>query len=253
MIEGLLGRKLGMTQIFREDGAAVSVTAIEVGPCYVAQVKTKARDGYEAVQIGFGETKRLNRPERGHLKAAGKLFRHLREFRGADVAALQVSAKLDVSIFKAGDLVDVIGTSKGRGFAGVVKRHHFKGGPHTHGQSDRERRSGAIGSTTQPGHVLKGVRMGGHMGNARVTVKNLEVVQVDPAKNLLLVWGAVPGHPQALVMVRRSRRIKKVAVPPPSKAPPPGRAVAKAPAREAKAPAAKAPAKEAKAGEKKAS
>lgn len=253
MVEGLIGRKLGMTQVFREDGVVVPVTAIEVGPCYVTQVKTKDKDGYEAVQVGFGEAKRLNKPERGHLKAVDKLFRHLSEFRGADVATLQVGAKLDVSVFKAGDLVNVVGTSKGRGFAGNVKRHHFKGGPHTHGQSDRERRPGAIGSTTQPGHVLKGLRMAGHMGDARVTVQNLEVVLADPAKDLLLVRGAVPGHTQALVRVYKSRRVRKVAVPPPTKGKTPARAEAKAVAKESPAKAAPAPAKDTKAEEKKAS
>ncbi len=225
MVNGLIGRKLGMTQVFREDGAVTAVTAVEVGPCYVTQVKTKAKDGCEAVQLGFDEVKKLNRPAREHLKASGKLFRHLRDIRVTDGASLPVGTKLDVSLFKAGQLVDVIGTSKGRGHAGLVKRHHFKGGPHTHGQSDRERRSGSIGSTTTPGRVLKGMRMAGHMGNAQVTVRHMEIVSVDPAKNLLVLQGAVPGAPQTLVLIRQSKKIKRAPIAPPVKG---GRAAAKA-------------------------
>lgn len=235
MVDGLIGRKLGMTQVFLDDGAVVAVTAVEVGPCYVTQVKTKAKDGCEAVQLGFSEVKKLNKPAREHLKATGKLFRHLRDVRLTDGDSLQVGAKLDVSLFKAGDLVDIVGTSKGRGHAGVVKRHHFKGGPHTHGQSDRERRSGSIGSTTTPGRVIKGMRMAGHMGNARVTVKHMEVLSVDPAKNLLVLQGAVPGSADALVLINRSTKVKKTRVAPPTKG---GKATAKAPAKTpAKAPA----------------
>ena len=235
MVNGLIGRKLGMTQVFLDDGAVVAVTAVEVGPCYVTQVKTKAKDGCDAVQLGFGEVKKLNKPAREHLKATGKLFRHLRDVRLTDGDSLQVGAKLDVSLFKAGDLVDIVGTSKGRGHAGVVKRHHFKGGPHTHGQSDRERRSGSIGSTTTPGRVIKGMRMAGHMGNARVTVKHMEVLSVDPAKNLMVLQGAVPGSADGLVLINRSKKVKKARVAPPTKG---GKAAAKAPAKTpAKAPA----------------
>ncbi len=203
MVNGLLGRKIGMTQIFAPDGTVVPVTAIELGPCWVTQIRTPERDGYEAVQIGFGETKRLNKPARGHLKGLPPL-KYLREVKPAEGAEVQVGQRLDVALFKAGDLVDVTGTSKGKGFAGVVKRHHFRGGPKTHGQSDRHRAPGSSGATTTPGRVLKGTRRAGHMGNERVTVQALEVVQADPERNLLLVKGAVPGANQGLVLVRRS-------------------------------------------------
>lgn len=190
--------------MFRDDGETV-VTTIEAGPCVVTQVKTKEKDGYNAVQLGFGEAKRLNSPEKGHLKGLG-LFKHLREFRVEDVSGFTVGQKVDVAIFKPGDLVDITGTSKGKGFAGVVKRHHFAGGPKTHGQSDRHRAPGAVGATTFPGRVLKGTRMAGHMGNARVTVRNLKVVEVDPARHLLLVEGAVPGSRNGLVLIRKAAK-----------------------------------------------
>ena len=203
-LPGLIGRKLGMSQVFREDGAVIPVTAIEAGPCTVVQVKTREKEGYSAVQMGFGEKKRLTSPEKGHLKGLGS-FRHLREFRVGEGTGIEVGQKFDVGLFKPGDIVDVTGTSKGKGFAGVVKRHHFAGGPKTHGQSDRHRAPGSIGSTTTPGRVYKGKRMAGHMGNARVTVMGQEVVQADPARNLLLVRGAVPGHQNSLVLIQKGR------------------------------------------------
>ena len=203
-LPGLIGRKLGMTQVFREDGAVIPVTAVEVGPCTVVQVKTREKEGYSAVQMGFGEQKRLTSPEKGHLKGLGS-FRHLREFRVGEGVGIEVGQKFDVGLFKPGDIVDVTGTSKGKGFAGVVKRHHFSGGPKTHGQSDRHRAPGSIGSTTTPGRVYKGKKMAGHMGNARVTVKGQEVVQADPARNLLLVRGAVPGSRNGLVLIQKGR------------------------------------------------
>ncbi|MBU2008247.1 MAG: 50S ribosomal protein L3 [Chloroflexi bacterium] len=203
-LPGLIGRKLGMTQLFREDGAVIPVTAIEVGPCTVVQVKTREKEGYSAVQMGFGEKKRLTSPEKGHLKGLGS-FRHLREFRVGEGVGIEVGQKFDVGLFKPGDIVDVTGTSKGKGFAGVVKRHHFSGGPKTHGQSDRHRAPGSIGSATTPGRVYKGKKMAGHMGNARVTVMGQEVVQADPARNLLLVRGAVPGHQNSLVLIQKGR------------------------------------------------
>lgn len=206
MIEGLLGRKIGMTQVYREDGSVAGVTAIEVGPCIVTQVKTPERDGYTAVQVGFGEKKRLNKPERGHAKGLGS-FRWLREFKMlGDDDLPEVGHALDAGLFSAGDRVDVVGVSKGKGFAGGVKRHHFKGGPKTHGQSDRHRAPGSIGATTTPGKVFKGLRMAGHMGSERVTVPNLEVVLSDPARNLILIHGAVPGGKNGLVMVKRARK-----------------------------------------------
>lgn len=203
MITGIIGRKIGMTQVFAEDGSMVTVTAIEAGPCVVIQVKTQEKDGYGAAQLAFGEAKRLNSPEKGHLKNLG-MFKHLREFLIGDTAQVQVGQKVDVSLFQAGDLVDIIGTSKGKGFAGVVKRHHFAGGPKTHGQSDRQRAPGAVGSTTQPGRVLKGLRMAGHMGDSRVTVRHLKVVKADPNRNLLLVKGAVPGAPKGILIIKKS-------------------------------------------------
>jgi len=207
MIQGIIGRKLGMTQIFRDDGTAEAVTAIEAGPCSVIQVKTVAQEGYNAVQLGFGEAKRLSSPQRGHLKELGQ-FKYLREFRVSDSEAIEVGEKVDVSLFKAGDLVDVTGVSKGKGFAGVVKRHHFAGGPKTHGQSDRHRHPGSIGATSSPGRVLKGMRMAGHMGDRRTTVRHLEVFEADPARNLLLVRGAVPGGRDGLLLVKKSGREK---------------------------------------------
>jgi len=202
-IEGIIGKKLGMTQIFRENGKAEAVTAIEAGPCTVIQVKTAAKEGYNAAQLGFGEAKRLKSPQRGHLKELGQ-FRYLREFRVDDTEAIEVGERVDVSLFKAGDLVDITSWSKGKGFAGVVKRHHFAGGPKTHGQSDRHRAPGSIGATTSPGRVFKGMRMAGHMGNKRVTARHLEVFETDPARNLLVIKGAVPGATNGLLLIRKS-------------------------------------------------
>ncbi len=202
-MQGIIGRKLGMTQTFRDDGKAEAVTTIEAGPCIIIQVKTAAKEGYNAVQLGFGEAKRLKSPQRGHLKELGQ-FRYLREFRVEDIEAGKVGEKVDVSLFQEGDLVDVTGISKGKGFAGVVKRHGFKGGPKTHGQSDRHRHPGSIGSTTSPGRVLKGMRMAGRMGGGRVTVRHLEVLGAVPDRNLLLVKGAVPGNRNGLLLIRKS-------------------------------------------------
>ncbi|MFH1485319.1 MAG: 50S ribosomal protein L3 [Chloroflexota bacterium] len=207
MIEGIIGKKVGTTRVIQEDGTVKAVTAIEAGPCTVVQVKTLLKEGYGAVQLGFGLAKKLNSPDKGHLKRLG-FFKHLREFRVEDTSTLQVGQQVDVSFLKPGDKVDVIGTSKGKGFAGVVKRYHFSGGPKTHGQSDRHRAPGSIGSTTTPGHVLKGMRMAGHMGNHRVTVKNTRVIDADPARNLLLVEGSAPGAKNGLVLVRKARASK---------------------------------------------
>jgi len=205
----MIGRKIGMTQLFRDDGEVV-VTAIEVGPCFVTQVKSEAKDGYNAVQLGFGEAKRLNSPQKGHLKEIGQ-FKHLREFSVEDVNSVQVGQKVDVDMFKPGDLLDVTGISKGKGFAGVVKRHHFAGGPKTHGQSDRHRAPGSIGATTSPGRVLKGTRMAGHMGDRRVTERNLKVLDVDSARHLLLVKGAVPGSKKGLLLIKKAGEGKQSA------------------------------------------
>ena len=207
MIQGIIGRKLGMTQIFRDNGKVEVVTAIETGPCSVIQVKTVAKEGYNAVQLGFGEAKRLNSPQRGHLKGLGQ-FKYLKEFRVGDSEAIEVGERIDVSLFKAGDLVDITGVSKGKGFAGVVKRYHFAGGPKTHGQSDRHRARGSIGAGSSPGRVLKGMRMAGHMGNSQVTVRHLEICEADPTRNLLLVKGAVPGARNGLLLIKRSSKGK---------------------------------------------
>jgi large subunit ribosomal protein L3 len=208
MINGLIGRKIGMTQVFTEAGWVEVVTAIEVGPCIVTQVKTADKDGYNAVQLGFGQAKKLNAPEKGHLGKLG-LFKHLREFKVEDKPDIDLGHKLDVSLFRPGDLVDIVGLSKGRGFAGVVKRYHFSGGPKTHGQSDRHRAPGAVGSGTTPGHVFKGLKMAGRMGNERVTVRRLRVFKAEPDRNLLLVIGAVPGAKNGLLEIRKSKGKKK--------------------------------------------
>lgn len=199
--KGILGRKVGMTRLFTESGEVVPVTVIQAGPCYVTQIKTADKDGYNAIQIGYEQAKRLNSPRAGHLKGLPPL-RHLREIRTDDLDAYERGQIIDVSIFEVGEHVDVIGTSKGKGFAGAVKRHGFRGGPKTHGQSDRHRAVGSIGAGSTPGRVFKGLRGPGHMGNRRVTVLNLEVVQVDAERNLLAVKGAVPGARKGLVMIR---------------------------------------------------
>lgn len=207
--KGLLGKKVGMTRLFAENGEIVPVTVIQVGPCFVTQVKSVERDGYSAIQIGYEHAKRLNRPERGHLKDKPAL-RHLREIRTDDASDYREGQTLDVSQFEVGDRVDVMGISKGKGFAGAMKRHGFKGGPITHGQSDRQRAVGSIGSGTTPGRVFKGMRGPGHMGDRRVTVMGLEIVRVDAENNLLAVRGAIPGAKNALVMVRNAVKTPKV-------------------------------------------
>jgi len=272
MLSGLLGRKVGMTQIFGANGTAIPVTVIEAGPCIVTQIKTTAHDGYEAVQIGFEQArlKSTTRPELGHLghslpllkaqrkrlqtyqqqqrgkKSTGEVseegvqtetssaekkkdkqiekllkvqqnrqrrpgpelgpFKVLREVElqeGVTLENLELGSKFDASLFVVGEAVDIVGTSKGKGFQGGVKRHGFRGGPKTHGQSDRTRAPGSIGSGTTPGRVLKGTRMAGHMGNARVTAKKLQVIQADPERNLLVVKGSVPGANGGLLMIKK--------------------------------------------------
>ena len=212
-MKGILGKKVGMTQIFDEKGEVVPVTVIEAGPCFVAQIKTVERDGYSAIQLGFDETKprRLTKPQLKHLQKSNlPALRVLREIRleETDVAELEEGQKLTVDLFVPGEYVDVAGISKGRGFAGVVKRHSFSGGPKTHGQSDRHRAPGSIGACTTPGRVFKGKRMPGHMGGDRITVQNLEVVMVDPERNLLAIRGAVPGAKNGLVEIREARKTR---------------------------------------------
>ena len=210
-MKGIIGKKVGMTQVFSERGEAIPVTVIEAGPCFVAQVKTVEQDGYTAVQLGFEETKptRLTQPQLKHLQKSNlPALRHLRELRIADdeLVSLEEGQKLTVDIFEEGEMVDVTGTSKGRGFAGVVKRYGFRGGPKTHGQSDRLRAPGSVGACTTPGRVFKGKRMPGRMGGERVTTQGLQVVLVDPERNLLALRGAVPGSKNGLLLIREARK-----------------------------------------------
>ncbi len=208
MFPGIIGKKIGMTRLFQESGETVAVTAIQAGPSVVTQIKSRQRDGYDAIQVGFIENKvkesQLSSPERGHLRGLENI-RYLREFSTDDISSVKRGDKVDIGFLKHGDLVNVTGLSKGRGFAGVVKRYHFAGGPKTHGQTDRHRAPGSIGATTFPGRVLKGKRMAGHMGNRRVTGRNLEVIQADPKRNLLLVKGAVPGANGGLLIIEKVR------------------------------------------------
>ena len=204
---GLLGKKLGMTSVFDDAGQVIPCTVIEAGPCFVTQIKTKERDGYEAIQLGFEEKpeRLVRRPQKGHAaKARAKPSRIVREFRGNGLSELQPGQEIRVDkVFTKGDTVVVVGTSKGRGFQGVVKRHHFGGGFRTHGQSDRERAPGSIGSSSYPSRVFKGQRMAGRMGGDRVTVRNLKVVGIIPDSNLLLVKGSVPGHVNGYLEIRK--------------------------------------------------
>lgn len=209
MIAGLLGRKLGMIQVVDKEGRLRGATVIEAGPCLISQIRTEKRDGYSAVQVGFGTAKHANKPMRGHLQRLGDL-RHLREFASDDTSAYKVGDRIGVEIFQEGDRVDVTGVSKGRGFAGVVKRYGFAGGPKTHGQSDRHRARGSIGAGG-PGRVFKGMRMAGHMGAKQVTVRNLEVLQSNAARGMLLVAGAVPGAREGLLKIRYSLQTIKEA------------------------------------------
>ena len=204
MIKGMVGRKLGMTTIFNEQGEALPVTVVQCGPNVVTQIRTSEKDGYEAVQLGFGISKRLNKPEKGHRSASGFMSNTLREVPVDNLDGIEVGQQFRSDTFTTGELVDVVANSKGRGFQGGVKRHGFAGGPKTHGQSDRLRAPGSIGSSATPGRVYKGMKMAGHMGNARVTVQNLEVVRVDTERNLLLVKGSVPGPNKGLVLVRKA-------------------------------------------------
>lgn len=232
MVKGIIGKKIGMTQVFEDDGSVVPVTVIQAGPCWVTQIKTEDTDGYTAVQMGFEEVaadvenanarerkieRRLTKPERGHLglletddshpvrksfETPVPALRYLREFETQSTDEIEAGQKITVEIFREGDHVDVVGTSKGKGFAGTIKRHGFRRQPKTHGQSDRERAPGSIGATSTPGRVMKGMRMAGRMGGNRVTSQNLEVVVVDPENNLLAVKGSVPGAKGGLVTVR---------------------------------------------------
>ncbi len=217
-MKGIIGKKVGMTQIFDENGQVIPVTVIEAGPCYVTQIRTADKDKYTAVQLGFDEAphrkngdSRLTKPRRGHLQRNGlglPDLRVLREFRvkGKEID-VEEGQKLTVEdAFEVGDRVDVVGTSKGRGFAGTIKRHGFHRGPKTHGQSDRERAPGSIGATSTPGRVFKGMRMSGRMGGDRVTIQNLEVVAVDAEQNILAVRGSVPGAKGGILLIKQARK-----------------------------------------------
>lgn len=209
MVHGLIGRKLGMTQIFDEQGLARPVTVIEAGPCVVTQIRSAEKDGYEAVQLGFGISKKLNKPQQGHVKASGHMVKTLREVKADNYGEIEVGQVFKADTFAEGELVDVTGTSKGRGFQGGMKRHGFSGAQKTHGQSDRARAPGSIGSSATPGRVFKGLRMAGHMGHERVTVQNLKVLRVDTERNLVLVEGSVPGPNNGTVMIRRAVKGQK--------------------------------------------
>ncbi len=206
---GIIGKKIGMSQLFLENGEIVPVTIVEAGPCPIIQVKTPEKDGYSAVQLGFEKAKErlLRKPDLGRFKAVGiEPKKHLVEIRDFENTNCQVGQLVTVEMFKVGDSVKVIGKSKGRGFQGVVKRHGFSGGPRTHGQSDRLRAPGSIGASAYPSHVIKGVRMAGRMGGKRRTITNLEVVKIDAANNLLYIKGAIPGAKNAIVTIRRQER-----------------------------------------------
>lgn len=206
-MNGLIGKKLGMTQIFAKDGKAVPVTVVEAGPCYITQVKTVSQDGYTAVQLGFDEKKQKQtiKPLSGHFKKAEVApQRILREVSGDASVEYKLGQVYGPDVFNEGELVDVTGISKGKGFQGVVKRYNFRGGNKTRGQSDRWRAPGSIGQSASPSRVFKGTKMGGRMGNKQVTVKNLQVVGVDTERNLLLIQGAVPGHNEGYVLIKRT-------------------------------------------------
>lgn len=206
-MRGILGKKVGMTQLFDENGAVVPVTVIEAGPCYITQVKTDDTDGYNAIQIGYEEVpeRKLTQGQRGHLgKANVRSLRRLQEIRYTETPDYALGDELKADIFQEGEFVDVVGVSKGKGFAGAVKRHGFAGGPKTHGQSDRHRATGSRGAGTTPGHTFPGAKAPGQMGNHRVTVQNLKVALVDAERNLLAIKGAVPGPKGGLVFVREA-------------------------------------------------
>lgn len=208
MNKGIIGKKLGMTQVFDDDGSAVGVTAIEVEPSIIVQIKTKDKEGYDAIQLGYGRKKQksVTKPLQGHFNKANKgFFSILKEF-GTDGGNYEIGQEIKADIFKAGDFVDVTGTSKGKGFAGVVKRHSFRGGRATHG-SMFHRAPGSIGSSADPSRVFKGTRMGGHMGNTRKTIQNLKVWQVRPDRNLILLKGSVPGSRNGFVLIKQAKKI----------------------------------------------
>ena len=211
MKKAIIGKKVGMTQIFDEKGNVIPVTVIEAGPCSVVQVKTVETDGYDAVQLGFGSVKenKLNKPEKGHFtKVKVTPVKHLREFRLSDVSNVKVGDEIKADVFTAGETVDIQGTTKGKGFQGVIKRHGQSRGPMGHG-SMYHRRPGSMGSTSTPGRVYKGKNLPGHMGYETVTVQNLEIVKVDMDKNVILIKGSVPGNKGAILKIRNSVKSTK--------------------------------------------
>ena len=215
MVTGLIGKKVGMTQVFGADGVVAPVTVVKAGPCVVAQVKTVATDGYESVQLGFVDSKptKENKPSQGHFKKAGvpatRLRREVRLKEGGD--PVKAGDQVNVTMFADGERVDVIGTSRGKGFQGVVKRHHFAGGRMSHG-SMFHRAPGSIGASSYPSRVVKGMRMGGHMGNKQITTRNLKIIRVDAENNLLLIEGSVPGGPNAVLVIRKAIAAKPVRI-----------------------------------------
>ncbi|MEG0152706.1 MAG: 50S ribosomal protein L3 [Cellulosilyticaceae bacterium] len=209
-MKGILGKKVGMTQVFTETGAVIPVTVIEAGPVVVTQVKTIENDGYNAVQVGFMDAKEksLNKPQKGHLAAANTLKKHLKEFRVESVEAYTVGQELRADVFAAGEMIDVSGISKGKGFQGPIKRHGQSRGPESHG-SRYHRRPGSMGACSYPGRVFKNKKLAGHMGSVKVTVQNLEVVRIDAEKNLILVKGAIPGAKGSVVTIKEAVKASK--------------------------------------------
>ena len=209
-MKGILGKKIGMTQIFTEAGEVVPVTVVEAGPVVVTQVKTIENDGYTAIQVGFGDAKEksLNKPQKGHLAAANTLKKHLKEFRVDSVEGYTVGQEIKADLFAAGELIDVTGISKGKGFQGPIKRHGQSRGPETHG-SRYHRRPGSMGACSYPGRVFKNKKLAGHMGSVKVTVQNLEVVRVDADKNFILVKGAIPGAKGSVVTLKEAVKASK--------------------------------------------
>ena len=201
-MKGILGKKKGMTRIFTEDGIVQPVSVIEAGPCVITQVKTHQTNGYQAIQLGYQDARNLNKPMSGHLRKSAPM-KHLREFRTDDLAEAQLGQKINVDIFQPGDLVDITGISKGKGFAGGVKRYNFSGGPKTHGQREHPRSAGSIGQASDPSRVFKGMKMAGQYGNKRITTRNLEVVNVDVENNKILIKGAVPGSNNGIVYISK--------------------------------------------------
>lgn len=214
---GMIGRKLGMTQLFLEDGSVVPATVVEAGPCTVIQKKTKEKDGYDALQLGFlpRNSKRVNNPLSGHFKKAGVApYGYLKEFRVESLEGFEMGTEVTLNLFKPGDIVDVTGLSKGKGFTGVIKRHGFHGSPGSHGTHEYFRHGGSVGSAAYPHHTFKGMKMPGHHGNKRVTVQNIKVVDVKGDQNLILLKGAIPGSRNGLILIRSATKKKGSSISP---------------------------------------